>query len=150
MKFWILRVVIYPEIHIEIIRLMVKELAQFDLAFLSYSQKTVIFGHLLKNQNKIVVFWQYLANDKLDWANSFTIGLRISICISGCITTLKIQNFKIWLYRGIYEIFRTKFTQVNIFFSYESIKQKLFRIQFCIIKVTRRNSLTYSKKYDPS
>ena len=44
LKFWILWVVIYPELRIEILRSMEKELFQSDLPFLSYGQKTTTFS----------------------------------------------------------------------------------------------------------
>ena len=48
LKFWILGVVIHPEMQSKILRPMVKELAQFDLPFLSYGQITANFDHFLK------------------------------------------------------------------------------------------------------
>ena len=54
-KFWILRVVIYPEMHIKILRSMVKELAQSNLQFLRYSKKTANFYNLLRNCRE----WQF-------------------------------------------------------------------------------------------
>ena len=49
MKFKILGFFIHPQMHNEILRPMVKELAQLDLPFLSYGQKTVIFLPFFKN-----------------------------------------------------------------------------------------------------
>ena len=43
LKFRFLCVVIHPELRIKILRPMVKELAQSDLPFSSYGQKTAIF-----------------------------------------------------------------------------------------------------------
>ena len=40
MKFSILGVGMHPELHMKILRHMVKELAQLDLPFLNYTQKT--------------------------------------------------------------------------------------------------------------
>ena len=51
-KFWILGVVIHPDVGHKILRPMVKELALYDLRFLSYGQKTPIFGHFWKNCQK--------------------------------------------------------------------------------------------------
>ena len=51
-KFWILGVVIRPDIGHKILRPMVKELALYDLRFFSYGQKTAIFGHFwIKSPN---------------------------------------------------------------------------------------------------
>ena len=49
MKFKILGFFIHPQMHNEIIRPMVKELAQLDLPFLSYGQITVHFCYFFKN-----------------------------------------------------------------------------------------------------
>ena len=49
MKFKILGVFIHPQMHNEILRPMVKELAQLDLPFLSYGQITVNFCCFSKN-----------------------------------------------------------------------------------------------------
>ena len=48
LKFWILGVVIHPEMQSKILRPMVKKLAQLDLLFLSYGQITVNFGKMVK------------------------------------------------------------------------------------------------------
>ena len=56
MKFRILGVAIHPEKQNEILRPMVKELAQLDLPFLSYGQKTVNFLHFSKNRKNILFF----------------------------------------------------------------------------------------------
>ena len=45
-----MRVVICPEMHIQILILIVKDLAQSYLPFFTYSQKTVIFGNIMKNK----------------------------------------------------------------------------------------------------
>ena len=42
-KYWFLWVVIYPELHIEILKPMEKELAQSDIPFLSYGQTIAMF-----------------------------------------------------------------------------------------------------------
>ena len=51
MKLWILGVAIHPEKQNEILGPMVKELAQLNLAFLSYDKKLVNFLHFSKNRN---------------------------------------------------------------------------------------------------
>ena len=42
-------VVIHPDVGHKILRPMVKESALYDLRFLSYGQKTAIFGNFFKN-----------------------------------------------------------------------------------------------------
>ena len=42
--------------HINFLRTMVKELAQSDVPFLSYGQKTATFGNSLKNSKEILFF----------------------------------------------------------------------------------------------
>jgi len=42
----------HPDISHKILRPMVKELALYDLQFLSYGRKTGIFGHFFKNGQK--------------------------------------------------------------------------------------------------
>ena len=49
LNFWNMGVAIHPELHFEILRTMVKKVTQLDLPFLSYGQKTAIFGHFFKN-----------------------------------------------------------------------------------------------------
>ena len=51
-KFWNIGVVIHPELYFKILRPMVKELAQSDLLFWSYGQKTVIFITFWNIENK--------------------------------------------------------------------------------------------------
>ena len=48
LKFWIFGVVIYPEMHIEILKPWVKELAQSDLPFFRCGQKTEKFQQIFK------------------------------------------------------------------------------------------------------
>ena len=43
LKFWNIGVAIHPELYFDILRPMVKILAQSDLPFLSYGQKNAIF-----------------------------------------------------------------------------------------------------------
>ena len=43
LKFWNMGVIIHPELYFEILRPMVKELAQSDLPFWIYNQITAIF-----------------------------------------------------------------------------------------------------------
>ena len=74
-------------------------------------QFLVIFRKIIKN----AVFWLLLQYGKSDWAKSFSMGLRIYIHISGCITTHQNQNFKIWVTRG-YQIQKSHFRLVNIHF----------------------------------
>ena len=110
---------IHPELHLKILRYIVKELAQLDLPFLNYTQKTANFSIFLEMAN-IDSFWLFFKNDKPNWANSFTIYLRIFRCNSGCIPTPKIQNFIFWLYYMVYENFKLTvepliFTQSFIF-----------------------------------
>jgi len=45
-------VVIHPDIGHKILRHMVKELACYDLRFLSYGQKTAIFGNFLPKKTE--------------------------------------------------------------------------------------------------
>ena len=56
-KFCILGVVIHPEMQSKILRSMMKDLAQLDLPFLSYDQKTVIFLHFSNNRKNLQFFW---------------------------------------------------------------------------------------------
>ena len=87
-------VVIHPEMQNKILRPMVKELAQLDLPFFSIGQITANFDSFFLKMAKIDSYLAITHIDKSNGAKSFTIGLRILFCISGCITTPKIQNFK--------------------------------------------------------
>ena len=51
MKFSILGVGMHPELHMKILRHMVKELAQLDLPFLNYTQKTANLKKKLEMAN---------------------------------------------------------------------------------------------------
>ena len=59
LKFWILGIVIHPKMQNRILRLMVKDLAQLDLPFLSYDQITVNYCHFLKNGKN----WQFFGHN---------------------------------------------------------------------------------------
>ena len=50
-------VAIHPELYFEIVRPMVKELAQSDLPFRSYDQITVKLYHYKNNGKKMTIIW---------------------------------------------------------------------------------------------
>ena len=52
-----MEVAIHPELYFEILRPMVKKVAQSDLPFLSYGQKTAIF--VLMKKAFFLLFFQY-------------------------------------------------------------------------------------------
>ena len=56
-NFIVFGVIIHPDVSQKILRHMVKELAFYDLQFLSYGKKTVIYWPFLKKMAKKSVFW---------------------------------------------------------------------------------------------
>ena len=76
MQFLFLWVVIYPELRIEILRPMEKELAQSDFPFLSYSQKTAIFVIFRKTMKKTVFVGYFFNMVSLIELNPESIDLR--------------------------------------------------------------------------